>query len=58
MKKRMGLLVIATCALISFALASHTTGAWWSEHEPNHLQLADVQTVITPDWWSEHEPNH
>ncbi|MBL0385406.1 hypothetical protein JJB07_01990 [Tumebacillus sp. ITR2] len=56
MKKRLGLLVVATCALISLALGTQIAGAWWNETGPNHKQLADG--TVLPDWWNEPGPNH
>jgi hypothetical protein len=57
MSKKTQFALVAAVALISFAAGS-TQGVadWWTDHEPNHIILADG---ATPDgWWTDHEPNH
>lgn len=73
MKKRIGLIVIAACALLSVSLASKSTVAWWNEPGPNHLTpdtptwshhshphsvTAQDDAEIQPAWWNENGPNH
>ena len=56
MSKKIQFAIVAAAALISFAAGSTQVAEWWTDHEPNHIILADG---VTPDgWWTDHEPNH